>query len=143
MNPADDCAKQLNELIEGLDAVKDKRFYTYDQETFLDTTQGLLYPCVGIVYEGITSSDRKGDVGKSSNISFGLILLMGEKSREVRGTESKEEITLLLDQIRKAIMGKQSPTGHKWRFSFETVHDFKEDSKGLGYYQRFMAAIIL
>ncbi len=148
---ADLCIKDIMERIQALDLFQDKLFYVYDQEVFLESSEELQYPCAGVIWEGIYSKNKPGDMGKSSFVSVAVVLLAGERTLDATQKEDKTAITLILDKVRKAILGQRSPTGHKWEFALESPHDLikgsgmdkNERPNGLGYYQRWTASVIM
>jgi len=127
------CITDLENKVKELPEFAEKAFIVYDQEVMLGTTQGLQYPCLGVVYEGIIG--YKGNAGQAAELSASLILLAGDKEAETRGNEDKTSIVLLLDKIRKTIINTAAPTGHKWEFVMEIPLDI--DTKGLGYYMKW------
>lgn len=141
VNIAADCmADVLNKLSE-LPEVGNKTLYCYDYDILTDAAQELQYPCVGVVYEGMTSVGGNDRTGLSSNLVCGIFLLAGDKDTETRGVENKTDIVLLLDKLRRQIKNTTSPTRHRWEFVLEIPFDIS--NRSLGYYQKWKTNIIL
>lgn len=132
-NVADLCIKDLENKVKSLPEFAEKAFVVYDQDVMLGTTQGLQYPCAGVIYEGILG--YKGSAGQGAEVNASIVVLAGDKDAETRGNEDKTAIVLLLDRIRKSIINTPAPTGFKWEFVLEIPLDI--DSRGLGYYMKW------
>lgn len=140
-NIAAACVADLISKIKNLDLFRNKAFEVYDYLSLVDTSEELQFPCLGVVYEGITSQGGKDNTGLATHLACGIFLLAGDKDTEKRGTEDKVGIVLLLDQIRNSIKRTKSPTMHNWEFMLEVPFDISK--RGLGYYQKWKTTVIL
>lgn len=140
-NIASLCTDDIREKIKNLPEFAKKVFEVYDYATLVDTSQELQYPCVGVVYEGMTSVGGSDKTGLSSYLVCGIFLLAGDKDSETKGVENKTDIVLLLDNIRNCIKTTKSPTMYPWEFMLEVPFDIS--NRGLGYYQKWKTTAIL
>lgn len=122
-NRATECIQDLINKINTLPLVKNKTLWVYDEEQLMDKTKGLTFPAVGVVYEGIRSTDdfpgRSGKVGFTSELVASLMLLTRQDAPT--GKSSHLPAVQLLDDIRQCILGTRSPTGHLWKFIVEAA----------------------
>lgn len=120
-NIAQLCVTAMTGLVQSIADVNGKTFQIYEADELEDIAKLTKFPAAGVIYEGMRSvpeSEKQTDkLGYSSELILSLCVLnQGEKL----GTEGhKDPSMLLMDVLRKAILGKTSPTGHKWRFVVE------------------------
>lgn len=111
--------------------------------------KGLLFPCMGIVYDGITPVQKPRDPapqagsvgggGVSSVLRCTFIIL--DRANTLLLEDTKNSTTLVVDSVRSAMLRRKSPTGHVWRFQLEVA---VPSAKGTaGYIQRWETAIPL
>lgn len=134
------------ELIKSVKSVKefgDRVFSVFDPEVLYATVKKLKRkPLAGIVYEGLTGSNESGDFGKSSFLSFGIVIIADERVRDEKQTADKAVITSLCDSLRGVILGMRSATGHAWEFVAEVPITTKEND-ALLYYQMWRLGVIV
>lgn len=140
-NIASSCVADITAKIKTLDLFKNKAFEVYDYLALVDTTQDIKFPCVGVVYEGITTKGGDDRTGLATYLTCGIFMLAGDKDTEIKGTEKKADIVLMLDMIRNNIKRTKSPTMHNWEFMLEIPFDISK--RGLGYYQKWKTTVIL
>lgn len=113
-----------------------KVFHIYDQDVLLGISEDLSFPCVGVVYLGMTPIGTQDDSGGSQQLHFDIIFIFGSKEHDkaqlVSGGKKDSAVTAL-DLIRKSIIGSTSPTNHMWVFGGEGLVGSKEDA--IGYFQ--------
>lgn len=122
IDAANQCLDDLRAKLSTVPLIKDKIFEVYHAEEMMDKTHAVKFPALGIVYDGIQSiSETNKDTGKqgySAEIVFSLIMFFSQTGAgEPR--DAKRAAVIFLDQLRAAIIGTRSPTGHKWRFVME------------------------
>jgi len=132
------CVAHMQELVETGPLVKQKTFWVYTEEDLLREMNLIKAPGVGIIYEG-TRNRGLQQHGRASEVGVALAVIM--EGSQIATLDRKEAIVDLLDQLRIAIMGKTSPTGHPWAFQLETPTG--DIVKNLLFLQRWSTAIIL
>lgn len=140
-NLAANCMADVLNKIRELPEVGNKTLYCYDYDILNDVSEEINFPCVGVVYEGMTSVGGNDRTGLSTYLVCGIFLLAGDKSSEIKGVEPKEDIVLLLDKIRNQIKNTVAPTKHRWEFVLEIPFDIS--NRSLGYYQKWKTNTIL
>lgn len=122
----------------------------YDPDDMIDITAHLAPPFVGLVYLGLAPNGQD-NTGRSSKMIFGLYILGTKRNLKskkgcdtVGDTNAVDEaaltsITQYLQDLREAIGGQQSPSGHKWQLLGESPYNF--DDQGIGYLQRWHATV--
>lgn len=97
-------------------------FHLYDADQLLDETVGIKYPAIGIVYEGIRHIERTPRdthrVGAEAELWMTFVLMTKDESLGATSQTRLNAITFL-DDLRKAMKDRRSPSGHFWRFMLE------------------------
>lgn len=146
---AAECVADLVTRIGALDFITPaKVFHVYSEEELLNYQKGVIFPCVGVVYDGMRRTplpaDREGSPGggkiASSEMSF-TILSMFRSQPQAKLLDPKDMIVGQVDRMRSALMGQRSPTGHFWLFTVEASIPGK--SGVLCYLQRWTTAVQL
>jgi len=133
------CLDDLIAKIEAIPQFAGKVFHVYSEEELIDKQKGLLFPCVGVIYDGIRAVADAG--GKSSSASASYSILAFFRSETFATTDAKDRTVLLIDLMRSGINGTRSPSGHWWKFQIEASIPSK---KGLlVYLQRWSTAVQL
>ena len=117
---ANDCMDDLEAKVQLIAEFRNKTFSVYSEEELIEKTKGIGYPCIGVIYNGITSQVEVGStqkVGGSGEIIISLLVMIRQNT--IAKADPKEQIIGKLDQIRSKIMGTKSPTGHFWKFQME------------------------
>lgn len=136
---AQTCVDDLLTKLRGVQQIASKKWGVVDEDDLFNKSVTLTYPCVGVVYEGIRGAESAEKAGKTSEIVFSMYLLY--KLGSIGKVDYKPAAIKMLDTIRKLLVDSPSPTGHKWRFRFESP---AEDIHGaLVYYQRWSAVVIV
>ncbi len=133
------CIADLQSKIKALTEFSQKQWTIVDEDDLFNKATGLSFPCAGVVYEGMRSQTSAEGSGKSSVLTCSVYLLY--KSGTIGNIDYKPKAVLLLDSLRNNILGKTSPSGHKWKFSFESPAE--DMHKALVYYQRWTTDVIL
>lgn len=122
-----------------------KVFHVYSEEELLNKQKGVIFPCVGVVYDGMRSvppaggGSPGGTAASSAEISCTFLALF--RSSPQADVDPKDSIVAQVDRLRSTIMGVRSPTGHFWRFQVEASIPGK--SGVLCYLQRWATAVQL
>lgn len=136
------CVTDIETKIGTLAAVKGKVFHVYGEDDLMDHTKGVVFPCVGVVYNGIRATPEDGATGKqgiSGELVVTIMLLLRDN---VSATSNPKEGALrMLDDVRELVMGTKSPSGHKWRFQLESPVAGKKGV--LAYVQRWATPVQL
>lgn len=142
MSTVMDVVSEMERLIEGIPSLKGKVFHVYGEDDLIERTKAINFPYAAVVYDGIRSSKEEGAtsrVGASGEIVVTVMVFFRNDARA--SNDPKEHVLMLLDTLRKHIMGTKSPTGHKWQFQYEAA---AEGKKGLlAYTQRWSTPIQL
>lgn len=116
-----------------------KVYHVYSEEELLDKQKGLVYPCIGIIYDGMRTTAEKGDKATSASLSCTILAFFRSESQAT--LDAKDRTVMLIDRMRSGINGTRSPTGHWWKFQIEASIPSK---KGLlVYLQRWSTAVQL
>lgn len=120
----------------------------YDPDDMLDMTVHLQPPFTGLVYLGLVPNGLDNQ-GRSAKMIFGIYVLGTKKNlsskkacsttSDVTPEEDLVSITQFLEDIRVAIGGTNSPSGHKWQLVREQPYNF--DEKAVGYVQHWQATV--
>lgn len=119
---------------------KEKIFTVYSEEDLLDKSKMLVFPCVGVMYEGIRANSLDPSrQGMAADFSAALVLLLESKS--IGNISTQNEAARLLDVMRESVRLSNSPSKHKWRF----VSEMPGGTMGNAsiYIQRWMTPVIL
>ncbi len=117
---ANACVDDLESKVQLVAEFKTRTFTVYSEDELIEKTKGIGYPCVGIIYNGITSQPEVGatqKIGGSGEIIVSLLVMFRQNT--IAKVDPKEQIIGKLDQIRSKIMCTKSPTGHFWKFQME------------------------
>jgi len=136
-----DCVEDLIKKLKATSAIDDQALYVYSEKVFMDASKPLTPPCAAVIYQGAVGSDAKIGFGGAAKVRFAILLLAGEHELDVKGHEEKDRTTALLNEMRKAIKGQCSPSGHPYTFEMEAPYDI--DDVGLVYIQRWATQAIL
>lgn len=109
----------------------DKKIVTaYDETDAMDKLKGLKrWPAAVIQYEGIRAvaegEKSSGKLGASVEL-FVTVMVINQGEFPV-GTDTKVPTIRLLTAIRRTMLGRTSPAGHKWAFVVEAAAETKSN----------------
>lgn len=118
------CIEDIEKKIKSVAAVGNRVFHVASEAEIVEKTKGLAYPCVGVIYTGMTAISETGStskLGQSAELVVTVLLFFKKDSRATN--DPKESTVAVLDSIRKNIMATKSPSGHYWRFKVEAAVD--------------------
>ena len=117
-NIAVSCTDDIAAKVKTVDLFKDKTFSVLSEEDLIQQGKLLKPPFAGIMYEGIIAVG--GDPTRQGlSTEVRVTVALGMAGRTIGNLNTRNDAAENLDAIRKEIMGKTSPTGHKWRFQME------------------------
>jgi hypothetical protein len=125
MNFAVECSTHLKTLVQSIAGLETKTFIVYDQADLSAKIAAGKLPAAGISYEGI-----RGAMANQTGVSGELVcsvLLMCEAPKLIPSVSTRASSLELIDDVRKAIMGTRSPTGHFWQFVLEAPYALVKD----------------
>lgn len=120
-----------------------KVFTVVNEADLMSDSRLVTYPAVGVVYEGMRGGGSNGPshvTGLSAVASFALIVLTQDKFPI--GQDTKPGGIDLLDQIRGLFKDQKGPTGHSWKFEFESPVESRNNTV-LVWVQRWSIPILL
>lgn len=129
----------LEKVLASIPEFSNKKWTIVDQDDLFSKTAVLTYPCAGVVYEGLRSGNSAEGAGKTSEIVCSIYVLY--QVGTIGKVDYKPRAIQLLDSIRGKLMDTVSPSGHKWKFKFESPAE--DMHKALVYYQRWSSVVIL
>lgn len=136
------CIEDLEAKIRLVPAIGGRVFHVASEDEIVERTKGMAYPCVGVIYTGMTASGEQGSsakMGQSVELVASILLFFRQDSRAT--SDPKESTIAVLDAIRRNIMTTKSPSGHYWRFKMEVP---VEGGKGvMTYLQRWSTPVQL
>lgn len=121
IDAATKCLADVEEVLQSIAKLKGKVVQVYSEEELLDTTKPLVYPACGVTYEGMRSVAEAGATMKTGNSAELVmsIILIDTAVAVTAASNVKKQTPPILDAIRDLMMGRKSPTGHRWRFIVE------------------------
>jgi hypothetical protein len=113
------CITDVTEKIETLRDFDNKIFHVYSEEDLLDKAKTLSLPAVGISYGGIITEagQDRTRMGLMGSLRVAVVLVIDANTISL---DRKDEAAEYMDSIRGTLIGKSSPTCHKWQFVSET-----------------------
>lgn len=136
------CIEAIEERIRAVPAIGNRVFHVSSEDEIVEKTKGMAYPCVGVIYSGMTAVTESGSsarMGQSAELVVSILLFFRQDTRATN--DPKESTVAVLDLIRKQIMATKSPSGHFWRFKVEAA---VEGGKGvMTYLQRWSTPVQL
>lgn len=138
------CMADLTDRVKASALVKNKVYTVYDQEHLMDTSKGIVFPCVGVLYEGTrsTSADQSQashKVGLSAEAVYSIVLLT---KPDIIGNNTNYLAAVdMLDTLRGLVLNTKAPTGHFWRFVVEAAA--QEKNGIVSWVQRWSVPVIL
>lgn len=123
------CIEDIEAKIRAVPAIGNRVFHVASEDEIVERTKGMSYPCVGVIYSGMTAINESGataKLGQSAELVVSILLFFRQDSRATN--DPKESTVAVLDAIRRNIMATRSPSGHHWRFKVEAA---VEGGKGL------------
>ena len=133
------CVNDIIAKLKTISGFTDKVFSIYEQRELFSDSQGLTFPYMGVIYEGLFSDDVPGKKGLSANLICAI--LVADSGTGLGGDDSKVTATTLLDDARTVIRATRSPTGHIWNFIDEIPVD--ADEGVFAYLQRWETKAML
>ena len=118
------CLNDLTTRLKNSRLVQNKVYTVYDQEHLMDVGKGIVFPCVGVLYEGTRSVSNDQNqashrVGLSAEAVFAITLMT---KPDVFGSDKNYIAAVdLMDDIREQVLDSKAPTGHYWRFVVEAA----------------------
>jgi len=139
-----DSVNDLIAKIEQVAAVRARVVYMYEENDIYDAKKKLNYPCLGVIYAGLTLNEAGTRRERSHNLLC-TILLLGADLCVHDASTKMPDATALLDDIRTAVRTTTGVDEMKWRFESETPIDLSTDDNPaqLGYVQRWSRNVIL
>jgi hypothetical protein len=137
-NVALKCIEDIKAKVKTAPLLNEKVFFVATEENLAEELKLRAAPLAGVMYEGIRSS-RIDQQGKSSELGVAIVVVA--QNNVILNLDRKEVLIQILDQTRNAIMGKQSPTGHAWRFMNEIP--IADMGPNMLYMQRWTSALIV
>jgi hypothetical protein len=138
-----ECLNDLIAKIEKLPKLANKTYFVYTQDDLMATSNKIVYPAIGVIYEGLKAKDENGGKGTKMGLSADLhcaIVLLTPGSAIGKIDYKKDALDIISD-IRSMITKTRSPAGHYWNFLVESpVMDIEG---AFGYYIRFNTPIML
>lgn len=126
INAASLCVADVESVLQSIAKLKHKVMEVYSDDELLDSTKPLMYPAVGVTYEGMVSRHERPGTGQYGSLQQGIsaeliisILLLDQYSTATMGSNIKKKAPAVLDDIRDLMVGRTAPTGHRWRFVAE------------------------
>lgn len=113
------CVADVKLALQSIAELTGKIVSVYSEEELMDASKGIAFPCIGVVYEGMRSSPEPGSAKTGMAAELIVSLIMVERAAAAGESYTKNAALATLDDTRKALIGRQSPTGHKWRFIME------------------------
>lgn len=126
-NIVQDVIDDLKEVVQSIARLNQKTIAVLSAEELLDKTKLVAKPAAGVVYEGMRAIAEQGHATQktgSSAESVFTVLILAEGASLNTPAEKANNIQLL-GQLRKALRGRKSPTGHVYRFMVESPADEK------------------
>lgn len=122
INAAQLCIDDVASVLQLIASLKSKVLHVYSDEELTESTSAMSYPACGVVYEGMRSLAEDGPTSKTGTSSELVVsVLLVDIYGSVAKSAVKKNAAPILDAIRDAMMGRVSPTGHKWRFVVEAA----------------------
>lgn len=114
------CIHDLDLKVQSIAMFRGKTFAVYSEDEIIERTKGISFPCIGLIYNGITALPEIGVTNKSGGSGEVVVsLLVLFRQSTIATASPKEEIIERLDEIRSKILNTRSPTGHLWKFQVE------------------------
>jgi hypothetical protein len=127
INAAQLCVADVELVLQSIASLKGKVLNVYSEEELTTSTSAMSYPACGVVYEGMRSVSEEGSTSKTGNsCELVVSVLLVDMYGAVAKTAVKKNAAPILDAIRDSMMGRKSPTGHKWRFVVEAAASPKQ-----------------
>lgn len=117
------CIEDLKTKLKTVKEVSKNLHHIYSEDDIATITKGLSWPCVGLLYDGIRSVSEAGSTSKQG-LSAELVCSILLFHKAGPATSSKDDVSaalVTLDNIRDAVKGTRSPSGHFWKFQNEAA----------------------
>lgn len=117
------CLTSVIKTLQSIAAVSGKVFQIYSEDELMDKTKGMVFPCAGVVYEGMRAISEGSKDTNRQGLSAELVLsiLIFFRPDALSPSNTKTSALNLLDDVRDSIKGTRSPSGHLWRFVVEAA----------------------
>ena len=118
------CINDLTARLKKSNLVQNKVYTVYDQDHLMDTSKKIVYPCIGVLYEGTRATPNDQNqashrVGISAEAVFAVTLMT---TPDLTGSDKNYMAAVdLLDDLRALVLDSKGPTGHYWRFVVEAA----------------------
>lgn len=123
------CLVDLKETLQSIATLGEKSLVVYSTEELMSKSSLVPIPAAGVIYEGTRATGEAGRdtnrQGTSAEAIFTVLILADRMKLSTQ--ETKEANIHVMGLIRKALRGKLSPSGHKYRFMLEAPADEKDD----------------
>jgi hypothetical protein len=136
------CTEDIANKIANDPLIKGRIFTIYSEEELIERTKAISFPCVGVVYDGITAVGEAGTTGKqglSTELTVSLMVFFRQNTRATN--DPKLTMVDLMDRLRELIIATRSPSGHLWKFKVEVPVQGKNGI--LAYIQRWSTPVQL
>ena len=112
------CIENLTALVMQVPEFTEKTVSVLSEEDLISILKGARFPMAGVVYGGIGANNQDASrQGMAADLTITVLVVVA--GNVIGGLDQKNEAARLLDEVRKQIRLKVSPTGHKWRFVSE------------------------
>lgn len=137
------CIDDVEARLKTLTSMQNKVFHVYSEDELLDETKGLVFPCLGVVYDGMRAGPETGSTSKQGISGVLTVTILMFFRSDVHATQDpKDTAAALLDQCRALFRANpRSPSGHYWQFNLESPVGGKKGV--LTYVQRWSTPVQL
>jgi hypothetical protein len=117
------CVADVESVLQSIATLQGKVIHIYSEEEMVNETTKVKMPAAGVLYEGMRSVAEQGSNqrGVSGELIISIMLLNTQGKAFGSAADTKVATMALLGSIRRGMMGRTSPTGHKWRFIVEAA----------------------
>ena len=115
----------INDIIEAVQSVAEfeQRVATvFDEEDAMNQLKGLArWPAAVVQYEGMKAVEGQQAGNWPNAATLIMSILVVNQGQRLIKTDTKVSTLLLLTQLRKTLLGRTAPSGHKWKFVVEAA----------------------
>lgn len=136
------CINDIEAKLSTIQALKGKVFSVYSEEELTEKTKGVVFPAVGVVYDGMRASPEPGatlKMGLSAELVISVMVFFKQNTKATK--DPKDTMIDLMDTIRNSIKSTKSPSGHYWKFQLEAAVEGKQGV--LAFIQRWATPVQL
>lgn len=136
------CVEDIKSRLDAVVELTGKVHQVYTETELFDKTKGLVFPCIGVVYEGMRPQAEpkvSHKIGTSVELVVAIVVLF--KNNANAEADSKLDTVDMLDVLRDTIKDTRSPSGHFWKFQLEAGTSVEGNT--LVYMQRWATPVQL